>query len=129
MRRLAASTRWPIERQPAMITCNCASNYLPCNKLMRISAGHLVPAGNFCQPSRTSRKLLPAISYQPDNFRHRSRTSRYCLPPPEATTISYWYEMVEKRVREILGTRCLKPALNTTDVTKVYTFCEISHFI
>jgi hypothetical protein len=52
------------------------------------SASHLVPAG----------KLPPAISYQPGNFRHPSRTSRYCLPPPEAT--SYHHLVLVRDGRE-----------------------------
>ncbi|EFX60768.1 hypothetical protein DAPPUDRAFT_341554 [Daphnia pulex] len=62
---------------------------------MEISAGHLVPAGNFCQSSRTSRKLLPANSYQPEDYASHlvpAGTVLYRQMPPR-TTISYWYEM------------------------------------
>ncbi|EFX62833.1 hypothetical protein DAPPUDRAFT_269632 [Daphnia pulex] len=65
---------------------------------MEISAGHLVPAENFCQSSRTSRKLLPANSYQPEDYASHlvpAGTVLYRQMPPR-TTISYWYEMVEK---------------------------------
>ncbi|EFX61822.1 hypothetical protein DAPPUDRAFT_271725 [Daphnia pulex] len=72
---------------------------------MEISAGHLVPAENFCQSSRTSRKLLPANSYQPeDNASHLvpAGTVLYRQMPPR-TTISYWHEMVEKMSTRIFG--------------------------
>jgi hypothetical protein len=72
---------------------------------MEISAGHLVPAGNFCQPSRTSRKLLPATSYQPEDYASHlvpAGTVLYRQMPPR-TTISYWYEMVEKMSTRIFG--------------------------
>ncbi|EFX78602.1 hypothetical protein DAPPUDRAFT_105050 [Daphnia pulex] len=62
---------------------------------MEISAGHLVPAENFCQSSRTSRKLLPANSYQPEDYASHlvpAGTVLYRQMPPR-TTISYWYEM------------------------------------
>jgi hypothetical protein len=80
---------------------------------MEISAGHLVPAGNFCQSSRTSRKLLPANSYQPEDYASHlvpAGTVLYRQMPPR-TTISYWYEMVEKMSTRIFGyemsgTRC-----------------------
>ncbi|EFX60716.1 hypothetical protein DAPPUDRAFT_341830 [Daphnia pulex] len=72
---------------------------------MEISAGHLVPAGNFCQSSRTSRKLLPANSYQPEDYASHlvpAGTVLYRQMPPR-TTISYWYEMVEKMSTRIFG--------------------------
>ncbi|EFX60845.1 hypothetical protein DAPPUDRAFT_341183 [Daphnia pulex] len=62
---------------------------------MEISAGHLVPAENFCQSSCTSRKLLPANSYQPEDYASHlvpAGTVLYRQMPPR-TTISYWYEM------------------------------------
>lgn len=44
---------------------------------------------------------VPAISYQPVVF---------CRQMPPRSTISYWYEIVEKIGTRYLGTRCLKPS-------------------
>ena len=54
----------------------------------RISASYLVPAGNFCQPSRSRRKTSASHRVPAGTVFHHQR--------PPRTTISYWYEMVEK---------------------------------